>query len=166
MIVAATGHRPNKIGGYEWEAPQRVWVRQQIKQSLIELRPDKCISGMALGVDQDFAFICATLGIPFTAALPFIGQENRWPASSQKFYEWLLERAADVVVVSPGEYSANKMQVRNEWMVDHCDILLAVWDGSDGGTGNCIRYAQKLLGLELSKSRIKRINPTDFRSAA
>lgn len=64
MIVAATGHRPNKIGGYEWEAPQRVWVRQQIKQSLIELRPDKCISGMALGVDQDFAFICATLGIP------------------------------------------------------------------------------------------------------
>jgi uncharacterized phage-like protein YoqJ len=162
VIVAATGHRPDKIGGYEWEAPQRVWVRQQIKQALIELRPTKGISGMALGVDQDFAYVCTTLGILFTAALPFVGQESRWPAHSQKFYDWLLERADDVVVVSPGDYAPWKMQRRNEWMVNHCDILLAVWDGSDGGTGNCVKYAERLLGPALSASRIRRIDPTEF----
>ena len=36
------------------------------------------------------------------------------------------------------------MQKRNEYMVDKCDILLAVWDGSAGGTNNCVKYARKL----------------------
>jgi uncharacterized phage-like protein YoqJ len=36
------------------------------------------------------------------------------------------------------------MQDRNIWMVDHCDALIAVWDGTSGGTANCVRYAQKV----------------------
>ena len=159
MIVAATGHRPDKLGGYEWEAPKREWVRNQIKDFLVKYQPERCISGMALGVDQDFAFCCIELAIPFTAAIPFVGQENTWPSSSQTFYEWLLERADDVVVVSPGGYAAWKMQVRNVWMVDHCDLVLAVWDGSEGGTANCYRYA-------CEHKFTHRINPNDFRNAA
>lgn len=158
MIVAATGHRPNKFqGGYDYYHPQRIWIREQMKRTLVDLNADKTRSGMALGIDQDFAQVSLELAIPFTAALPFIGQESRWPKSSQDYYWWLIERADDVVVVSPGEYSAQKMQVRNEWMVNHCDVLLAVWDGSDGGTGNCVRYADRVGRL------IHRINPKDFR---
>ncbi len=36
------------------------------------------------------------------------------------------------------------MQKRNEWMVDNCDMLVAVWDGTDGGTYNCIDYAKRM----------------------
>lgn len=163
MIVAVTGHRPGKIGEYDYYHSKREWIRNRMREELLDLRPTKTISGMALGVDQDFAQVSLELTIPFLAALPFIGQESRWPKSSQDYYWWLIERADDVVVVSPGEYSAHKMQVRNEFMVDHCDILLAVWDGSDGGTGNCVKYAQRLIGPALSSSRIRRINPTDFK---
>lgn len=81
------------------------------------------------------------LGIPITAAVPFAGQESQWPAASQKLYRDLLAKAARVEVVSSGGYAASKMQRRNEWMVDHCDRLLAVWDGTPGGTANCIGYA-------------------------
>lgn len=28
-------------------------------------------------------------------------------------------------------------------MVDLADMVIAVWDGSKGGTGNCVQYAQK-----------------------
>ena len=35
------------------------------------------------------------------------------------------------------------MQKRNEYMVDLTDKVIAVWDGSKGGTGNCVRYAEK-----------------------
>ena len=28
-------------------------------------------------------------------------------------------------------------------MVDHSDCVIAVWDGSRGGTGNCVEYARK-----------------------
>ncbi len=157
MIVAATGHRPDKIGGYDYYHPQRQWIREQIRRALVDLSADKTISGMALGVDQDFAQVSLDLAIPFIAALPFIDQESRWPKTSQDYWWWLLERSDDIVVVSPGPYSAPKMQIRNEWMVDHCDRLVAIWDGTDGGTGNCVKYAQRT-----KPDCIYRIDPRDF----
>ena len=27
-------------------------------------------------------------------------------------------------------------------MVDNCTHVLAMWDGSEGGTANCVKYAQ------------------------
>jgi uncharacterized phage-like protein YoqJ len=35
------------------------------------------------------------------------------------------------------------MQKRNEMMVDDCNLLLTLWDGSDGGTANCLGYARR-----------------------
>jgi uncharacterized phage-like protein YoqJ len=146
MIVAFTGHRPDKLPdkktGYKLPNPTYLKVCRQIQSTLQELQPEKVISGMALGVDQWAAFIAHKLKIPFIAAVPFINQESKWPTSSQGTYNKLIKLAAEVVIVSDGEYSAQKMQTRNEWMVDHCDKLIAVWDGSDGGTGNCVKYAK------------------------
>ena len=36
------------------------------------------------------------------------------------------------------------MQKRNEYMVDLADRVIAVWDGSKGGTANCVKYAEKV----------------------
>ena len=140
MIVAGTGHRPNKLGGYTRDAQTRLF-NTAIK-SLEHLQPTKLISGMALGWDQALARACVELNIPFIAAVPFAGQETVWPAASQRAYRELCEAASDFVIVSPGGYSAAKMQIRNEWMVDHCDRVLALWDGSPGGTRNCVDYAK------------------------
>jgi len=126
-------------------------------ETLIQLSPTSAISGMALGVDQDFAWVCISLGLPFLAAIPFAGQESNWPHESRDFYHRLLERAYHVTVVSEGGYAAWKMQKRNEWMVNNCQTLIAVWDGSAGGTGNCVRYA-KSVGRNMH-----RINPSEFR---
>ena len=41
-------------------------------------------------------------------------------------------------------YAVWKMQKRNEWMVDNCDAVIAVWDGAPGGTANTVDYARKL----------------------
>jgi len=144
MVIAFTGHRPNKIGGYKLPNPTYLHICRQLDQTLRELKPTECISGMALGVDQIAASVCIKLGIDFTAAIPFLGQENAWPDASRAIYRKLLAKSAKQVVVSEGGYSAHKMQVRNEWMVNHCDLLLAVWDGTAGGTGNCVSYAEKI----------------------
>lgn len=154
--VAVTGHRPNKLGGYDWNSPKRVWVREKLKDKIIQIKPEVAISGMALGVDQEYAFLCHQMGIPFIAAIPFEGQEKAWPKSSQDFYTYLLGVAKEVVIVSKGGYAAYKMQVRNEWMVDNCQTLIAVWDGTAGGTGNCVEYAEKI------GRQIERINPAEF----
>lgn len=140
MILAATGHRPDKLGGY---ADQLAILRCELCMDWMETQTiERGITGMALGFDQDFALACYELGIPYTAAVPFDGQESQWPAKSQRRYRWLMNRAADVVVVSPGSYRPAKMLKRNEWMVDECDQLIALYDGSQGGTMHCMRYAR------------------------
>ena len=144
MIVAFTGHRPDKLGGYKLPNPIYNSVCKQIESNLLELKPDTTISGMALGIDQWAAYICFKLKIPFIAAVPFKGQEKAWPMSSQITYHQLLKKASEQVIVCEGSYSAVKMQTRSQWMVDRCNILLAVYDGSGGGTANCINYAKSL----------------------
>lgn len=143
MIVSFTGHRPSKLGGYNLPNPTYIRVCQQIDKTLRELQPEKVISGMALGVDQWAASIAVKLGIPFIAAVPFAGQETAWPEASQKIFHKLLQQAAEVHIVCEGDYAAYKMQVRNEWMVDRADTVIAIWDGTPGGTGNCVKYAEK-----------------------
>lgn len=141
MIVAGTGHRPDKLGGYGLEARQRL-VRLADKY-LSVVRPDKVISGMALGWDSALAAAALQLDIPLVAAVPFRGQESRWPKESQREYNWMLKDASEIVYVCEDGYAPWKMQVRNEWMVDNCDTVVALWNGTDGGTANCIRYAEK-----------------------
>jgi uncharacterized phage-like protein YoqJ len=144
MIVSFTAHRPNKLGGYKLPNPIYIHVCQQIEKTLKRLNPEKIISGMALGGDMWAANIAIKLNIPFIAAIPFVGQEKAWPASSQKTYHKLLSKAAEKVIVCEGGYAAYKMQIRNEWMVNNSDILIGIWDGTNGGTGNCISYAKSI----------------------
>jgi uncharacterized phage-like protein YoqJ len=138
MIVAGTGHRPNKLGGYNNEAYLKLvaiaekWIKEN--------QPSKVISGMAQGWDQALAQAAITCGIPLIAAIPFKGQESMWPDKAQKYYRGLLELADSIEYVCEAGYAPYKMQVRNEWMVNNSDKVLAMWDGTEGGTHNCIKY--------------------------
>ena len=44
----------------------------------------------------------------------------------------------------PGIQIFKALEKRNEEIVEKCDILLAVWDGSSHGTRNTIKIAEKL----------------------
>lgn len=142
MLICGTGHRPNKLGGYSNEA--RCRLVDIAEAWLIENKPEKVISGMALGWDQALAHATFRLDpeLPFIAAVPFKGQESRWPQESRKDYQDLIRDAAEIVYVCDEGYAVWKMQKRNEWMVDNSDLILAMWDGSSGGTANCIKYAK------------------------
>ena len=155
MIISFTGHRPNKIGGFKIPNETYNWIFKQTEIILKNIKPNKAYCGMALGYDQMCAEICIKLQIPFVAAIPFKGQESVWPKSSRDHYFELLSKADKQIIVSDGAYDIKKMQIRNEFMVDHADIVLACWDGSPGGTGNCMQYAIKQM-----KNWI-RINPNN-----
>jgi uncharacterized phage-like protein YoqJ len=138
-IWCATGHRPDKLGGYSDEARDR--LEQFAMVYLRHYAPECFISGMAQGWDQACAYACTVLGVPWIAAIPFEGQESMWPEAARKRYTRLLEGAKRIQCVSQAGFSKRAMQARNEWMVDNATDVLALWDGSSGGTGNCMRYA-------------------------
>lgn len=138
-VVGITGHRPERLG-----PGVRPWLDAALKAQLAGLAPGSVLSGMAQGVDQWAAEACLALGVPYVAVIPCAGQDGRWGAGARAAYRRLVQAAADIVVVSPGAYAAWKMHARNRWIVDHCEVLLAVWDGrAEGGTGACVAYARQ-----------------------
>jgi len=155
LTVAFTGHRPGKLGGYNSNNPIRVKINSRITEKLEALQEQydlTVITGMALGIDQDAALICIQLGIPFIAAIPCLNHSKKWPSEAQAQYNEILQKAKEIVFVSKNEYTGDCMQKRNIWMVDHCNLLIAVWDGSGGGTANCVYYAQsKYVSIERIK---------------
>ena len=146
MILGFTGHR-------RLDHPELA-LAKEIRRWLLALKPDKTISGMALGFDQLAARVSVSLGIPFIAAVPAKEQPNRWPIEAQRCYHKILDRAERIVLVdhtkggSPDDNFIDKLFKRNHWIVDHSDKILAYYqDPLYGGTGEAVRYA-------LSKSKL------------
>lgn len=156
MKIAITGHRPKKLGNdYDLKSPLIKKIKARIMEIVADLEPDYLISGMALGIDTLFATIALDYKLKLIAAVPCRNQDALWKYPSKVLYKHLLEYADQVHYISE-EYTLGCMQERNEWMVDNCDTLIAVWDKSLGGTANCIDYAKE------KKKPIIYINPNDF----
>lgn len=55
MKIAVTGHRPNKLYGYNLNNKKNIELKEKFKEILIENNCTEAITGMALGVDTIFA---------------------------------------------------------------------------------------------------------------
>lgn len=159
--VTVTGHRPNKLDNdYDLIKPRTLAIGKEMDRILLERKCKRAITGGALGIDMLYAIRALSLGIPLTVALPFKGYDAKWPERSQLAWERIRGQAAEVIYLSElnldlegdKSYISRLMMERNIWMVNQCtepeDRVLAVWDGSPGGTRNCYRYAVKRLGRE------------------
>ncbi len=142
MIIAGTGHRPNKLGGYDQQSFNKLVKLAEYFFSSIP-NSTTIITGMALGWDQALAQACINRNIPFIAAIPCKNQWSMWNKQAIEYYQKLLSnKLCTIHNVSNLNYTYDCMQKRNQWMVDKCDQLVAIWDGSSGGTANCINYAK------------------------
>lgn len=145
-----TGHRPNKLNGYEpSQNKELLWTIHECVINLIEKENiDTFINGVALGVDQWSAKIVLKLKekyphIKLISAVPCKNQHKKWKAASRKEWQYIIDNSDQVIYVTEEEYNSKCMQERNEWMVLNSEIVIAVWNGTSGGTGNCVKFAQQ-----------------------
>lgn len=168
LKVAFTGHRPEKLGGYDFNNINNLKIMSALyksTKSILETKfhDFKFICGGAIGVDQMGVFIVDKLrtnqfkdkNIKIEIAVPFKNQSNNWFTSEDvNRYKNQLKIADEVTYIDTlsdykisgceeNVYHVAKLQKRNEYMIDKCDILIAVWNGSKSGTKNCIDYAKK-----------------------
>ena len=137
-----TGHRPEKL--HLSEAEVYIVLKNAI-DAAIEDGFTTFISGMARGVDIWAAEIVleqkkAHAEIRLICALPYPDFEKRWKPAWQKRYAAILEKA-DYVKILCRTFSMESYQRRNEWMVDHSARVIAIYNGSTGGTKKTIDYA-------------------------
>lgn len=144
MIIAATGHRPKRLGVHTEGVRQALYLLAETylaEQAAGQPTGNPIvISGMALGWDTAIALAAIRLNLPLICAVPFDGQDGIWPEEDRIRYRHILTHGK-VKIVSEGGYAPWKMFRRNEWMVQKADRLVALWDGSTGGTAGCVKYA-------------------------
>lgn len=146
MVLVGTGHRPNGLTRNTRQMYTNGLVNALAEffgPYLREIKPDKVIAGGALGADTGLAVAALRYGVHLTVAIPCYNQEAKWRDASKALYYKILDKADAVIYVEQGPYAAWKMQKRNEWMVDECDLVLALWSGNAGGTANCVEYATR-----------------------
>jgi uncharacterized phage-like protein YoqJ len=145
LSVALTGHRPERLGyakdtyaTIDWER-MIDWLKLKIKENAIT----DVYCGMANGCD--IAYGIAALGL----------KEERCPVklhcilpcknyNSSNVWYGKLKKIADEWIELSDDFYKGCDDARDQYMVDHSNKLIAVWDGNkSGGVWSTIRKAQK-----------------------
>lgn len=152
MKIALTGHRPQRLDlpedelSSEWKNINN-WLTEQIvkyfEKGIIENDEELvAYSGMASGCDIAFgmrvSLLKKMLKIKLICVLPCKDYN-----SSHVHYEELKKDADGWIELSDSFYKGCD-NMRDQYLVDKCDVLLAIWDGKkSGGVWSTICKAKK-----------------------
>lgn len=175
MNVAVTGHRPTGLWGYRPHPGYRM-LRDTLARTFTKLinerGVDTFLSGMAPGADTLAFDACLKLreehGIQLVAVVPYEEQDKKWEPEQRDRYRARLRMADQIIHVDTlpdcqvaavpiGAYQAGKLLARNQHLVDHASVVVAVWSGEQrGGTFDTVTRCKEA-GKELII-----INPFQF----
>ena len=143
MKLALTGHHPQRLG-YNENINHPDWypVIDWMKEQIVSNEATDVYSGMASGCDMAFAIAAIKLKqYGYDVKLHCILPCKNYNSSEEMYY--YIKNRADEWVELADEFYKGCDNVRDQYMVDHCDKLMAVWDGAkSGGVWSTIRKAQ------------------------
>lgn len=139
-----TGHRPEKLKIPE---DRLVLLLEEEIRKAITGGFTTYITGMAKGTDLIAGEIVLRLReqddrLKLICALPHPGFGLHWGGGWTERFQKVLAAADLVRTICPDFYYA-AYQTRNEWMVRHSALVIAVFNGERGGTKNTMDYAQR-----------------------
>lgn len=152
--VAFTGHRTFKMqrGAPSLfdrpESPQALRERlSHLLRGLIEQGYTRFLSGMAEGFDLLAAEAVLALRVEYpniqlVAVIPFAGQAQHFAPEVRKRYQAVLEQANQTITLSQ-HYSTDCFHRRNDYLVEQADLLVAYYNGTQGGTAYTVRLANR-----------------------
>ncbi|MDP9948389.1 hypothetical protein J2S51_001143 [Streptomyces sp. DSM 41269] len=112
-------------------------------------RATHALSSLAVGADQLFADLALARGAELTAVIPSGDYEACFESAADLArYRALKARAVREVRLDFPHSTDEAYYAAGTYIADHCDRLLAVWDGLParglGGTGDIVTYARTL----------------------
>ncbi len=144
-----TGHRPEKLKSTKVSIGDIIKALQYHIEKQIESGTTVFYTGMARGTDLWTAEIVLqkkkeNTAIQLVSVIPFPKQADGWLAEEKKQYQRILEQSDGVVIICPS-YQKNAYQRRNQYLVDHANSLIAVYNPQYpySGTAQTIRMAEK-----------------------
>lgn len=155
LVVCGTGHRPDKLDN-SWSVEHSISRSIQrelyswLKLLLSNTRRLKVIVGGALGFDTHLALSALKLKSKNTSkvflelALPHRDFSLRWSEEDRRVLDIILTYADRVHYVSNNkDFNITDLELRNRYMVRKSELVIALWDGSKGGTRNAFVFADR-----------------------
>ena len=149
LTCCFTGHRPEKLPwGLNEGDPRCSAIKRSLSREIEGLYRRgfrHFISGMAMGCDLYFAEAALELreeypDLSVEGAVPCPTQADRWPEDQRRRWRDILQRC-DLETVVQRHYDRYCMLRRDRYMVDRSAAILAVFDGTSGGTQYTLNYA-------------------------
>ena len=151
---AITGHRPTR---FKWNNNGCKRLKRRLKEQFVlfyEQGVRRFYVGGALGVDLWSGELLLELkeqpeysDIELVLVLPFDGHDRDWDPKSRRRLSVLRQRSAKVVIAGTAENnSVTNYKLRNQYMVDHANCLLAVYDNDRNlrsGTMQTVNHARR-----------------------
>ena len=130
MNLGITGHRPARLNG------QSHLIYKWCEAQIINYKPTLCLSGMAGGTDQLFARAALSNNYPLWCLFPY--------RKDVEYLNAFIDQATRITYTQE-KYSKDCYFLRDKYLVDNSDVLLAVWDKKEiGGTWFTIKYARSI----------------------
>ena len=149
---AFTGHRPTRFS-FKYDETHLACIElKNVLAEQIDFLHRQGVTdfytGCALGIDlwageAVLALMELHPEIKLHCVVPFAAQDQKWTSEQQARYHALLDRSCDVILTQE-EYSKDCYYIRNRYLVNHADIVLAVYDmdaNKRSGTGYTVHYA-------------------------
>ena len=165
-VISIIGHKPNRLFGYYGKLDLYDKLKRLITERLGELT---CavdgnillVNGLALGTDRIFSRISFELAKQdkryFTEAIiPYAKYEANWPQETQEEYYDLLKQFDVVTYMTKKDYIPDLVTIRDKYMINESDFMLAVYSGGKGEILDAIKYARK------SNVPVVRIKPREI----
>lgn len=155
-----TGHRSYKLG---LDNSASLNLKKKLKEVILGMAEEGInvfYTGMAQGIDLWAAAAVIEVrreknNVRLISAVPFYGQENGWSLQDRVEYLRILDACDESYILSTSYYPKCYF-VRNEFMVDRCERVLAVYNGKGGGTKYTVDYALR------QEKQVVIINPFTF----
>lgn len=151
LRVCFTGYRPAKLP-FKCSDGDEGYLRfcekaDSVLAGLAKQGSVHFLSGMAQGADMILAGLVLNLkkryhSISLECVLPFPAQTKGWGGNSIRMHGDIL-KACDKVTVVSESFTPQGYMLRNRYLVDNCDMIIAIYDGQPGGSKNTLDYAFK-----------------------
>lgn len=143
MKIALTGHRPGRLYTNDLLSPEWNKLRERLRYILLSEKCTDAYTGMADGSDIVFALaVCDLKNTNHHINLHCILPCNEYQCN-HPFYYTIKNHANEWKSLSTHFYKGCD-NIRDQYLVDHSDKLIAVWDGNkSGGVWGTICKARK-----------------------
>ncbi|WP_066174070.1 DUF1273 domain-containing protein [Bacillus marinisedimentorum] len=170
-VAAVTGYKAHELGIFSDEHPGLPYIKKTLEKRIRSLADE----------GLEWVIITGQLGVELWAGetviglkdeypdlklafiTPFLEQEEKWSENNQEYYQLIQSQADFTDSITRRKYeNPGQFQLKNDFLVHKCDMILVLYDEERGGSPGYIVEAARKMREEKPGPELMFITPFDI----